>query len=70
MRTDELQASIEAGRAAFWGIAGSLSDHLHHGKGMPMRPRCPYRLPEKVEAWAAGYREAHDEFMRESFDSD
>ena len=66
----DLHAAEAAGVLAFERIAGQLSDHLHYGKSAPIRPRCPYRINEKREAWRKGYNEARDDFMKQEQERD
>ena len=51
------RADFEAGFRAF--PSGRYADALRGTKSFPDRVRCPFRRPERVTAWNAGYDEAH-----------
>ena len=54
--------AFATGRAAFQAIAARLADHMRYGKSEPNRPRCPFRIETKRQAWRDGYCKARDEF--------
>lgn len=57
------EADARAGFHAF--PSGQFADALRGTKGYPDHARCPYRKPERVAAWTAGYNAAHDAMIRE-----
>lgn len=67
---NDTQEAFEAGCAAFRSIAGGLSDHYNYGKSRPRKPRCPYRIEAKRQAWQSGYDSERDEFMADHLNQD